>query len=102
MAGARSRYDPDFYGFEDEDEPQTTQYIEGVENLRPSLEDLVSRIYANDATTVLTDVLPLASIDPKALLEIMQDRPATADSTSRSVSRHARASSRPRSTRSGA
>ena len=85
VAGARRRYDTEFYEFDEE--PQTTQYIEGVENLRPSLEDLVSRIYANDVTTLLRDVLPLASIDPTALLESLQSPSTTADESAKATSR---------------
>jgi hypothetical protein len=91
VAGARRRYDPDLY--EVGEQPQTTQYIEGVENLRPGLEDLVTRIYGADAREILAEVLPLAAIDPKALLEALQRHTIAADTSAKPLPRRGQNSS---------
>jgi hypothetical protein len=68
-AVARRRYEPEFY---EVDEPKAIWYIEGTNNLRPKLEELVTEIYAEDAARMLSDVLPFASLNPSALLKALQ------------------------------
>ena len=47
-------------------------YIEGVDNLRVGIERLVSSIYRNDAINILDQVLPLASVDARSLIQALE------------------------------
>ena len=43
-------------------------YVEGVQNLRPGIERLVSSIYTSDAARILDSVLSLAAVKRRSLL----------------------------------
>lgn len=47
-------------------------YIEGLDHLRPVLEEIISAVYRKDSAEILNDVLALASIRSRALLEFIQ------------------------------
>ena len=48
--------------------------MEGLENLRPELERLVSQISARHGMGILSDMLVRASIDPASLVTCMTER----------------------------
>lgn len=57
--------------FDDEDERSDILYVEGVTNLRTRLEELVSRIYMDDAVRAIDGVLPLAALHGRSLLSAL-------------------------------
>lgn len=63
VAGGRARYG-------EVDRSNTGPvYIEGIDNLRPTLEDLLTKVSVGDASRILADVLPLSALSPSWLLE---------------------------------
>jgi hypothetical protein len=56
--------------------PTDIQYVEGIENLAPRVDEIVSSIYAQSAVGVLEQVLPLAFPDSQALVEAFASRVA--------------------------
>jgi hypothetical protein len=53
-------------------------YIEGVENLKAGIQELVGAINREDAVKLLDDVLPLAAMDGQALLHALERPGASA------------------------
>ncbi|TDC69564.1 hypothetical protein [Streptomyces hainanensis] len=47
-------------------------YVEGVDNIRPKLEEFVSSIHRNDSAHALTHALPFAAISPASLLKALE------------------------------
>jgi hypothetical protein len=61
----RRRFDSDFY--RPNSEPHAMRYIEGVNNLRPGLEGLITEINTEDVVRIASEVLPLATLAPEFL-----------------------------------
>jgi hypothetical protein len=72
VAGGRRRYSVSVY---DEQQSKPMRYIEGTQNLRPQLEELVTEIYSVDAIQMLSEILPFALLDPSMLIEAVQRNP---------------------------
>ena len=51
-----------------EEGPRELLYIEGIDSLRPALDTLASGMYQRDALRVINELLPLATVDPAALI----------------------------------
>ena len=49
-------------------------YIEGVENLRLGIESLVDKIYRNDATRLINNVIPLGTLDGQCMIDALINR----------------------------
>jgi len=54
------------------EEPGEIEYIEGVQNLRKGVEDLVSGIYRLDAIERLNKVFPLAALDGRSVIDALK------------------------------
>ncbi len=72
VATARRRYDPDFYDVDDG--PRAIRYIEGTQNLRPELESLITEINSSDANRILTEITPLVALNPRRILNTIEQR----------------------------
>lgn len=59
----------------DEDsEPDSIKYVEGIPNLQSGLRDLVSQVFASDATRVLAEVLPFGAIQALSVVTAVAKR----------------------------
>lgn len=61
--------------WETRDEPSLEiRYVEGIENMRSKLEELVGEIYRSDSEKILSKVLPTASLNSDSVLNALQSR----------------------------
>jgi hypothetical protein len=67
--------------FEPENASADIEYIEGLGNLRPRLEELVGQVFEQDVTTVLSRILPYAAASGPSLVAGLKER-AAADNDS--------------------
>jgi hypothetical protein len=56
------------------DERDEISYIEGVENLKDGIEQLVSRIYKTDGIRLVNQVIPLATLNGESLIDALQNK----------------------------
>jgi hypothetical protein len=54
------------------------RYVEGIETLRKSVEELATAIYRSDALRILGEILPLAAMEPRSLLSALERPPSRA------------------------
>ncbi len=73
-AGGRSRRDFDFREAVDQD--TSPMYVEGLEKLRPALEDLLTEATIHDAEAVLSEVLPHATVGAAKVLRAWRPAPS--------------------------
>ncbi|MFF0590818.1 hypothetical protein ACFYWD_33170 [Streptomyces sp. NPDC003781] len=69
-------------------------YIEGVDDLRAGLEDVVSTVHRSDAARVLGEVLPLASVEASSVLAAIEAKQSKVGRTSAARARGAAGSSK--------
>jgi hypothetical protein len=62
------------------DERDEISYIEGVENLKRGIEELVSRIHKADGIRLLNHVLPLATLNGEVLIDALRNKSNDQDS----------------------
>lgn len=68
MAGGGGNARRRAYPFNDPDAPEQVRYIEGIDALRPGVEELVSEIYTRDAVGILAEVLGQGFLSPAAVI----------------------------------
>ena len=72
---ARSRRrSRDGWAVEEGSSEQTVTYIEGMNNFKPGLRDLISRVAMNDAQGALSDVLPRGTLPISVVLKSLNER----------------------------